>query len=218
MPELPEAETIARDLDPRLAGTRIEAVQVTHDDVLGSPPAELRTALIGRTVTGVGRRGKNVVVNLDDASRLVVNLGMTGRLVTSDAPRAVDAPVPDLGQQDSQPGLPVQEVEAVDPRLPPGEDLRASGVVARGDGAVEVDADAVGPASGDVDIFQNALRLGRLDGDASATREADLSAYTSATLTLDYETSNGVDFFDLAYLEISNDGGASWTILQYFLF
>jgi formamidopyrimidine-DNA glycosylase len=43
-----------------------------------------------RTITAVGRRGKNVVLHLDDAGRLVVNLGMTGRLVTSDAPRAGD--------------------------------------------------------------------------------------------------------------------------------
>lgn len=88
MPELPEAETIARDLDPRLAGARIEAVRVTHDDVLARTPRDLRDALIGRTITGVGRRGKNVVLHLDDGGRLVVNLGMTGRLVTSDAPRA----------------------------------------------------------------------------------------------------------------------------------
>jgi formamidopyrimidine-DNA glycosylase len=88
VPELPEAETIARDLDPRLAGARIEAVRVTHDDVLAAGPDALRNALFGRTITGVGRRGKNVVLLLDDASRLVVNLGMTGRLVPSDAPRA----------------------------------------------------------------------------------------------------------------------------------
>ncbi len=88
MPELPEAETIARDLDPRLAGARIEGIRVTHDDVLAASADALRDALVGRTITGVGRRGKNVVLHLDDASRLVVNLGMTGRLVTSDAPRA----------------------------------------------------------------------------------------------------------------------------------
>ncbi len=88
MPELPEAETIARDLDPRLAGRRITAVRVTHDDVLASPPEAFADSTVGRTITGVGRRGKNVVLHLDDAGRLVVNLGMTGRLVTSDAPRA----------------------------------------------------------------------------------------------------------------------------------
>lgn len=88
MPELPEAETIARDLDPRLAGRRITDVAFTHDDVVAGPTDRFATSLVGRSITGVGRRGKNVVVHLDDAGRLVVNLGMTGRLVTSDAPRA----------------------------------------------------------------------------------------------------------------------------------
>lgn len=88
MPELPEAETIARDLDPRLAGRRIADVHVTHADVVAGDTPAFTQSLVGRTFTGVGRRGKNVVLNLDDAGRLVVNLGMTGRLVTSDAPRA----------------------------------------------------------------------------------------------------------------------------------
>lgn len=88
MPELPEAETIARDLDPRLAGRRITEVHVTHADVVADHPAAFSQSLVGRTFTGVGRRGKNVVLHLDDAGRLVVNLGMTGRLVTSDSPRA----------------------------------------------------------------------------------------------------------------------------------
>lgn len=88
MPELPEAETIARDLDPRLAGRRISDVLVTYADVIAGDPTTFRDSLVGRTVTAVGRRGKNVVLGLDDAGRLAVNLGMTGRLVTSDAPRA----------------------------------------------------------------------------------------------------------------------------------
>lgn len=88
MPELPEAETIARDLDPRLRGARIIGVRVHHGDVLGRPADELGDALLGRTVAGVGRRGKNVVIEFEDEGRLMVNLGMTGRLVLSDAPRA----------------------------------------------------------------------------------------------------------------------------------
>lgn len=88
MPELPEAETIARDLDPRLAGRRVTDVRVIHDDVIAGDTVTFRESIVGHTVTAVGRRGKNVVLGLDDAGRLVVNLGMTGRLVTSDAPRA----------------------------------------------------------------------------------------------------------------------------------
>jgi formamidopyrimidine-DNA glycosylase len=88
VPELPEVETIARDLDPRLSGTRIVQVRVVHADVLAGTPEGFAASLEGLHITGVGRRGKNVVVRLEDNGRLVVNLGMTGRLVTSDAPRA----------------------------------------------------------------------------------------------------------------------------------
>lgn len=88
MPELPEVETIARDLDPRLAGHRFTRVEITHDDVIAGDPRRFVRAVVGPHVVAVGRRGKNVVVRLEDDARLVVNLGMTGRLVTSDAPRA----------------------------------------------------------------------------------------------------------------------------------
>jgi formamidopyrimidine-DNA glycosylase len=88
MPELPEVETIARDLDPRLAGRRVAGVSITHDDVVHGDPAAFAGSVSGAEIHGVGRRGKNVVIRLQDATRLVVNLGMTGRLVTSDAPRA----------------------------------------------------------------------------------------------------------------------------------
>ena len=88
MPELPEAETIARDLDSRLKGARITAITLHRHDVLASDPDAFAGSLVGRTFAGAGRRGKNVVLPLQDGGRLVVNLGMTGRLVLSDAPRA----------------------------------------------------------------------------------------------------------------------------------
>jgi formamidopyrimidine-DNA glycosylase len=90
MPELPEAETIVRDLQARLPGSRIVRVSVRHADVLhaGLTPASLGARLRGRTVTGVSRRGKNVILELDGGYRVVINLGMTGRVVTSDAARA----------------------------------------------------------------------------------------------------------------------------------
>ena len=90
MPELPEAETIVRDLRARIPGGVVARVVVTHSDVLhsGLSPAKLGRQLRGRTVTGVARRGKNVVIEFDAGLRLIINLGMTGRVVTSDAARA----------------------------------------------------------------------------------------------------------------------------------
>lgn len=90
MPELPEAETIARDLDPRLQGASITRVDIEQDDVVASDPRSFTRRLAGRTVAGVGRRGKNVLLRFADGSRLLVNLGMTGRLVLSDSPRAAE--------------------------------------------------------------------------------------------------------------------------------
>ncbi|HSJ09157.1 MAG TPA: bifunctional DNA-formamidopyrimidine glycosylase/DNA-(apurinic or apyrimidinic site) lyase [Longimicrobiales bacterium] len=92
MPELPEAETIVRDLRARVPGSTVTRVMVTRPDVLhtGLTPAALGRRLKGRCITGVSRRGKNVVLEFDGPLRLVINLGMTGRVVTSDAARAAD--------------------------------------------------------------------------------------------------------------------------------
>ncbi|HSJ06266.1 MAG TPA: bifunctional DNA-formamidopyrimidine glycosylase/DNA-(apurinic or apyrimidinic site) lyase [Longimicrobiales bacterium] len=92
MPELPEAETIVRDLRARLPGAVIAGVSVPRPDILhtGLTPARLRRRLTGRSITGVTRRGKNVVLEFDAGLRLIINLGMTGRVVTSDAPRSAD--------------------------------------------------------------------------------------------------------------------------------
>lgn len=86
MPELPEAETIARGLAGVLPGRSIRAVTVLREDVVAGPPLEFAGALEGRRFREVGRRGKNVVMVLDDGARVVVNLGMTGRLVPGAAP------------------------------------------------------------------------------------------------------------------------------------
>jgi formamidopyrimidine-DNA glycosylase len=90
MPELPEAETIVRDLRARVPGSVVARVVVKHPDLLhkGLTAKQLDKRLRGRQLTGVSRRGKNVVLEFDEGLRLVINLGMTGRVVTSDAARA----------------------------------------------------------------------------------------------------------------------------------
>jgi formamidopyrimidine-DNA glycosylase len=101
MPELPEVETIVRDLRPQLAGRRIESVQLTRDkparDRVIRYPTALKFArrLRGRTIRTVERRGKYIVMPLDAApartfpangalqasgERMIVHLGMTGHL------------------------------------------------------------------------------------------------------------------------------------------
>lgn len=81
MPELPEAETIVRGLRPSIVGRTIRGVEVVHADVLRQPTRRFAKEVRGRTIQGVGRRGKNVLVELDADRVIVVNLGMTGRLI-----------------------------------------------------------------------------------------------------------------------------------------
>lgn len=91
MPELPEVETIVRGLAGRLPGRRVVDVRVKHADVLAPLSATaFRQAMRGACFESVVRRGKNLVLAMEGGRRLVVNLGMTGRLVLSESPRAKD--------------------------------------------------------------------------------------------------------------------------------
>lgn len=81
MPELPEAETIVRGIRPRVQGRTITRARVVHADVLRVPARRFQTGVRGVRIAGVGRRGKNVVLHLEDGAVIVVNLGMTGRLL-----------------------------------------------------------------------------------------------------------------------------------------
>lgn len=85
MPELPEAETIARGLSRLLPGRTARRVSVLREDVVTGSAEEFAAAVEGRRFGAPGRRGKNVVLPLDNSSRLVVNLGMTGRLLHDQA-------------------------------------------------------------------------------------------------------------------------------------
>ena len=86
MPELPEVETIVRDLRERIPGATIRKASVKRPDLLlDSTPAQFQRRMRGRRIERVDRRAKNIVIALDDDSTLVVHLGMTGQLVTVDA-------------------------------------------------------------------------------------------------------------------------------------
>jgi formamidopyrimidine-DNA glycosylase len=92
VPELPEAETIVRELRKRAPGHRIVDVAVTRTDILVAPltPRRLHRALAGRRLDDVERRGKNVILRFEGDLRLVINLGMTGRVVLSDSAGACE--------------------------------------------------------------------------------------------------------------------------------
>ncbi|HEY3140893.1 MAG TPA: bifunctional DNA-formamidopyrimidine glycosylase/DNA-(apurinic or apyrimidinic site) lyase [Acidimicrobiales bacterium] len=75
MPELPEVETIRRELEPRVVGRELgEAWAFPHPKFLPALEAA------GATIESVDRRGKYLLIGLHDARELVVHLGMTGSL------------------------------------------------------------------------------------------------------------------------------------------
>jgi formamidopyrimidine-DNA glycosylase len=84
VPELPEVETIARDVRPHLVGATIREVRVHKADVLrGITRPEFRRSLEGRSVEAVSRRAKHLVILLDDGCRLVIQPRMTGSLTVA---------------------------------------------------------------------------------------------------------------------------------------
>ncbi|MGH7514511.1 MAG: bifunctional DNA-formamidopyrimidine glycosylase/DNA-(apurinic or apyrimidinic site) lyase [Gemmatimonadales bacterium] len=88
MPELPEVETIVRDIRPALVGRQLGRVSLSHDDILrGVSRRRLLRALPGSTVQSVFRRAKHAVLDFGDR-RLVVQPGMTGSLIVYDRPLA----------------------------------------------------------------------------------------------------------------------------------
>ena len=79
MPELPEVETVVRSLVPHLPGRKILSAEFGSKHVTPGNRGALAGKLAGRTIRAVTRRGKHIVIGLDEGT-LVVHLGMTGQL------------------------------------------------------------------------------------------------------------------------------------------
>jgi formamidopyrimidine-DNA glycosylase len=89
MPELPEVETIARGLAPRLRGRAVAAVELLHRPLLRRAGPKRLAALKGRLILGVRRRGKMLLIELEGRRTLVFHLKMTGQFLfaSADEPR-----------------------------------------------------------------------------------------------------------------------------------
>lgn len=80
MPELPEVETVARGLQSSLVGCTITGARVHWPRTIAFPePDAFVMRIVGRRIESVGRRGKYVVVGLDEGY-LLIHLKMSGRL------------------------------------------------------------------------------------------------------------------------------------------
>jgi len=83
VPELPEVETIRRDLEKEVVGRRVKTVEVTGMRTIRRHPNKKAfiSRLEGERFTGVVRKGKYLVLKLDGGEVLVVHLGMSGQLL-----------------------------------------------------------------------------------------------------------------------------------------
>jgi formamidopyrimidine-DNA glycosylase len=86
MPELPEVEVTRRSVEKSLLGRAIARVTTTGPSYFFlTPPQKLETALRGRKAVALSRHGKYLLATLDDGSRLLLHLGMTGQLFAAGA-------------------------------------------------------------------------------------------------------------------------------------
>ncbi len=81
MPELPEVETIARQLNDKLKGATVEAVELLQSGRETPVGKKFVSALTGKKILSIGRRAKLLVWNFDDGTAMLAHLKMTGRFV-----------------------------------------------------------------------------------------------------------------------------------------
>jgi formamidopyrimidine-DNA glycosylase len=78
MPELPEVETVRRGLAPVMEGERFRKVEARRGDLRWPLPVDFVQQLEGKTVAGLGRRGKFLLADLSSGEVLIMHLGMSG--------------------------------------------------------------------------------------------------------------------------------------------
>jgi len=81
MPELPEVETIARSLEPRVKGRAVAGLELLFRPLLRTGGRRQLDGLVGRRILGVRRRGKMLLVALEGGRTLVFHLKMTGQFL-----------------------------------------------------------------------------------------------------------------------------------------
>ncbi len=80
MPELPEVEIIRRELEPLLVGNRIVEISSRSQKVLRGDPQEI----LNREISSIQRRGKILILTLDDGKKIAIHLRLTGQLLLVD--------------------------------------------------------------------------------------------------------------------------------------
>lgn len=94
MPELPEVETMARDLDVLTAGTTVRALLVAHEPMVRPGPEEFAKIILNKKIERVGRLGKWIRFRLSSGAEMFVHPRMTGQFVRGEWPGTLDGPWP----------------------------------------------------------------------------------------------------------------------------
>src|ERR1700686_791547 len=91
MPELPEVETVRRGLARCMTGRRIVPAELRRPDLRRPFPPMLAARLDGALIGALARRGKYILIELDQTGLLLLHLGMSGRITAgaADVPAAV---------------------------------------------------------------------------------------------------------------------------------
>ena len=91
MPELPEVETVRRELAPVMTGTRINRLELRRADLRAPFPKRFAARVAGRTVVRLERRAKYLLAQLSSGETLVMHLGMSGSFRIEQPAAAGDA-------------------------------------------------------------------------------------------------------------------------------
>src|SRR6187397_1255270 len=180
MPELPEVETVRRQLEPELVGKRITSASVLDERLTRpEPPRALERAVAGREVTAVARRGKYLLLGLEGGRTLAIHLRMTGNLLLRDPEHGVTADLmeseadagPRLYQSKPEPGHVRARFELDDGRVLIFTDVRRFGQAVVLDAGDQLD-----------DFFAARLGVEPLSSELTPERLLELAAGRKAPL------------------------------------
>jgi formamidopyrimidine-DNA glycosylase len=180
MPELPEVETVRRQLEPELVGKRIMTAEVLDERLTRpEPPDAVERALSGREVTAVARRGKYLLLGLEGGRTLALHLRMTGNLLVRDPEEGATADLmkseplggPRLYESKPEPSHVRARFELDDGRVLLFTDVRRFGQAVVLDAGDQLD-----------DFFAARLGVEPLSGELTAERLLALAAGRKAPL------------------------------------
>lgn len=177
MPELPEVETVRRQLEPELVGKRIESATVLDERLTRpEPPAALERAVAGREVTAVARRGKYLLLGLEGGRTLALHLRMTGNLLLRDPQEGMTADLmksepASRGSRSPEPSHVRARFELDDGRVLLFTDVRRFGQAVVLDAGDQLD-----------DFFASRLGIEPLSGELTPERLLELAAGRKAPL------------------------------------